>query len=292
MKIRHLITYLLLLVASGASGQLLYKVEGNGLTAPSYIFGTHHLAPLWVIDSVGAREAFDAARQVVGEIDMTQDQVTLAMAMQPHMMAPADSTLSKVISAADFAAASEAFRKWAPMPGMELKMLEPMKPMVVSTMVAVGITKQAMPEFDPAQQLDTWFQTAGKAAGKEITPLETADFQAGVLYGSTPIAWQAEELVEMLRDPDRAMSMATALTEAYLAQDLEKMRALSADEDNHPEFTAALLYRRNADWLTKLPAIMQRMPAFIAVGALHLAGDQGIIAGLREMGYTVTPVSK
>ena len=52
----------------------------------------------------------------------------------------------------------------------------------------------------------------------------------------------------------------------------------------------ALLDKRNADWLTKLPAIFKEGPTFVAVGALHLAGDKGIVEGLRKLGYNVSPV--
>ena len=137
--------------------------EGNGLKFPSYVFGTHHVAPLAVAEQFGAIEPFSAASQVDGEIDMTQDQMALAMALQPHMMAPADSTLSKVISPEDMEAISAEFKKWAPMPGMELSMLEGMKPMVVSSMAAVGMCAESMPDFDPQAQLDTWLQTTGTA---------------------------------------------------------------------------------------------------------------------------------
>ena len=39
-------------VAFSANAQLLWKVSGNGLTQPSYIIGTHHLAPFSIMDSV------------------------------------------------------------------------------------------------------------------------------------------------------------------------------------------------------------------------------------------------
>ncbi len=283
--------FLLLCAAFSASAQLLYKVEGNGLTTPSYLFGTHHLAPLSTIDKVGARPAFEQAEQVVGEIDMTQDQMTLAMAMQPHMMAPADSTLSKVISPEDYAVISEEFKKWAPMPGIELSSLDMLKPMAVTTMVAVSMFAQQMPDYNPAEQLDTWFQQQGKEQGKTIVPLETAEYQASVLFDTTPIAIQAEGLISQLKDPEETCEGVKKVNEAYAAQDLSQMLALSMDEDEHPEFMIALLDRRNADWLTKLPAIMQKAPSFIAVGAMHLAGPKGLVEGLRSLGYTVTPIN-
>lgn len=277
-------------IAVPASAQVLYKVEGNGLESPSYIFGTHHLAPISVIDQFGAKAPYERVSQVVGEIDMTQDQMVLMQAMQPHMMAPADSTLSKVIAPEDFTVISEEFKKWAPMQGMELSMLDMMKPMAVTTMIAATMAQQAMPGFNPAEQLDSWFQLQGKNEGKKIIPLETVEQQATVLFDSTPISYQAEALVELLKDPSKALENTKALTEAYNNQDLDKMLKLSEDEDEHPEFMIALLDKRNADWLTKLPAIFKEGPTFVAVGALHLAGDKGIVEGLRKLGYKVTPV--
>lgn len=277
-------------IAVPASAQVLYKVEGNGLESPSYVFGTHHLAPISVIDQFGAKAPYESVSQVVGEIDMTQDQMALVQAMQPHMMAPADSTLSKVIAPEDFTVISEEFKKWAPMQGMELSMLDMMKPMAVTTMIAATMAQQAMPGFNPTEQLDSWFQLQGKNEGKKIIPLETVEQQATVLFDSTPISYQAEALVELLKDPSKALENTKALTEAYNNQDLDKMLKLSEDEDEHPEFMIALLDKRNADWLTKLPAIFKEGPTFVAVGALHLAGDKGIVEGLRKLGYNVSPV--
>ena len=291
-KLRQILVSLLVTVtAVSASSQVLYKVEGNGLTSPSYIFGTHHLAPLSMIETFGASEPFNQSKQVIGEIDMTQDQMAMSMAMQPHMMAPQDSTLSKLISPEDFAVINEEFKKWSPMPGVDLRMFDAMKPMVATAMVAVGMSAQAMPGYNPAEQLDTYFQIQGKADGKAIVPLETVEEQAIILYDTTPIAHQAEALVEMLKNPGEAIQSVKDLTEAYNAADLAKMLELSEKEDEHPEFMLALLDRRNANWLTKLPDLMKQAPSFVAVGALHLAGKQGIIEGLRNLGFTVTPVN-
>lgn len=289
---KTLLASLLLAFAGSASAQVLYKVEGNGLTAPSYLFGTHHLAPLSKIEEFGADQPFKDASMVVGEIDMTADQMQLAAAMQPHMMAPADSTLSKIISPEDYTVISKEFENWAPMPGMTLQALDMLKPMAITSMVTVSMVSKDMPGFNPSEQLDSWFQKQGKETGKKIMPLETVEFQASLLFDSTPIAYQADALVELLKDPAKAMEQTKTLNKAYNEQDLNAMLSLSEAEDEHPEFMIALLDRRNADWLTKLPDIMKQGSAFIAVGALHLAGDKGLVEGLRKLGYTVSPLSK
>ena len=275
-----------------ASAQIFYQIEGNGLENPSYLFGTHHLAPLNVVEENNVMDYFDRCEQVIGEIDLTQDQMSLAMKMQPYMMAPQDSTLSMLISAEDYAFISDEFKKWAPYPGMELSMLEGMRPMVVSTMVSVKMISDDLQGFDLSQQLDTYFQNSAKEKGKDIVALETPEFQAEMLYGSTPIIYQAEMLVELLKNPEKSIESVKKLNTAYANQDLDTMFAMSEENDEHPEFMEALLDRRNADWLIKLPDLINNKTSFIAVGALHLAGDKGLIEGLRRLGYTVTPVIK
>lgn len=291
MKNVKIVLYvLLLLVAAKARAQVLYKIEGNGLEVPSYIFGTNHVAPLSVIDDFGAAEVFDLCTRVVGEIDMTQGQMEIAAAMQPYMIAPPDSALSKVLSAQEYAMASEQFKKNAPMPGMELKMLESFKPMVVQNIVSVSILTKLMPGFNPEQQLDKYFQVKGKEQGKSIIALETVEQQSRMLFGFMPIALQAESLVEFLSDTSKACDDARELAAAYMAGDLERMEALSHHEETHPEFMDMIVDRRNEAWLAEIPAIISEAPTFIAVGALHLAGEKGVLEGLRRLGYTVTPL--
>ncbi len=56
-------------VAFSANAQLLWKVSGNGLTQPSYIIGTHHLAPFSIMDSIaGLQKAMNETQQVYGEL--------------------------------------------------------------------------------------------------------------------------------------------------------------------------------------------------------------------------------
>ena len=281
---------LTLSAATFCNSQILYKVEGNGAISPSYIFGSHHLSPISIVEESGVMEFFDQTQQVVGEIDLTIDPMTLSMTLQPHMMAPADSTLSVMLAGEDMEMLNSQFQKWAPMPGMQLQMLEPLKPFAVSTMMAVALSSEAMPGFDPNQQLDTYFFKKGQESGKKITALETPEYQGTVLFDMTPLAVQAEALVEMLKKPEESVEAAKRLAEAYQKRDLNAMIELSKEDDQHPEFMELILYKRNADWMTKLPDIIKNTPSFVVVGALHLAGPQGIIEGLKSEGFTITPI--
>ena len=58
------------MLALAGQAQLLWKVSGNGLGRPSYIFGTHHMAPSSMIDQIaGMDEAIEGCDIVVGEIE-------------------------------------------------------------------------------------------------------------------------------------------------------------------------------------------------------------------------------
>lgn len=277
----------------GANAQLLYKISGNGLKQSSYLFGTHHLAPISMLDKVkGLRQAMAATERAVGEIDMTQDQTTMAAQMQAYMLAPADSTLSKVIPPEDFKRIDPVFQKFAPMPGITLSMLEPMKPATVSTMVAVMMVLPSVPDYNPEKQLDKTIQMKMQQDGKTIEALETIEKQCDALFNTTPIRLQAKALIELLSDPDKAGEEAKKMTDAYMKGDLAAMAQIDS-EDNDPEDKAWLdhiLFKRNADWLSKLPSLLAEKSNLIAVGALHLTGDKGLVKGLRDLGYIVEPV--
>lgn len=64
-------------VALSANAQLLWKVSGNGLSSPSYIMGTHHLAPLSIKDGItGLQKAMDETQQVYGELKNVGDTIS------------------------------------------------------------------------------------------------------------------------------------------------------------------------------------------------------------------------
>lgn len=290
MKRILLITVLFICSMTVVHAQIFYKVEEKGVTSPSYIFGSHHLSPIDIVEKSGAKEYFDSTEQVVGEIDLTMDPIKISLALQSHMMAPADSTLSILLKDEDMASLNAQFEKWSPMHGLTLEMLDPLKPMAVSTMIAVGISADVMPGYDPSMQLDRYFFEEGKKDGKNIIALESPDYQGEVLFDMTPLEIQAELLIDMLKNPEKTVESAKKLTKAYQEKDMNGMLELSKENDEHPEFMENILYKRNKEWMNKLPGILRDKPSFIVVGALHLAGPEGIIEGLREQGFEITPI--
>ena len=69
------------------------------------------------------------------------------------------------------------------------------------------------------------------------------------------------------------------------------MQSMMADEASGiGGYEDLLLVRRNRNWIPVMGEMMMAKPTFFAVGAGHLGGDEGVVALLREAGYTVKPL--
>ena len=277
-----------ILLPALAWSQIFFKVEREGLESPSYLFGTHHLAPLSVLDSIPeVVDALSDSSAVVGEIDMQKSQEN-PMALLPYMSAPADSTLTKLFTPERFRTLNEEFHKWTG--GLDLSMFDSMKPIVANMTVALGMVIEDIPGYVPGEQLDTYVQTYARQAGKKVIALETVEQQGEYVFNGVPIAEQAKALAETLDNPAKAKEDAIRLNKCYFNQDVESLYRESLKENEDPILFENLLYRRNANWLEQLPEIFRAQPSFVAVGALHLAGEKGLVEGLRRLGFTVTPI--
>lgn len=287
---RKTILFLAFLITTTFSinAQLLWKISGNNSKRDSYLFGTHHVAPTWLIDSVPSmRSAIELADVVIGEMDMMQAQEDIALKLAPMMMAPSDSTLNKVMTAQQLDSLDNVLRKYTG-GQFSVDMVIPLKPAAVTLQIAAMQNMVAFPEFDGTDQLDTKIQQVAVEMGKPIRGFETAEQQISMLM-SEPISIQAEALIKAVREDSDAIEKAKLLAQAYLNQDIDTI-AKFISEEMDSEGTEKLLTDRNKDWLKQLSEILPKEKAFVAVGVGHLVGKEGLIQQLKKLGYTVQPV--
>jgi uncharacterized protein len=110
------------------------------------------------------------------------------------------------------------------------------------------------------------------------------------IFDTLPEPLQRALLAATLRDAPKLDARTKELQQAWLKGDLDFI-ARSVDQDfaGQPELRAALLTKRNEDWLKHLEALLDAGGRpFIAVGAAHLAGKDGLPAMLEAKGYKVT----
>ena len=291
---KRFITLLLVVAATlGAQAQLLWKVSGNGLDKPSYLFGTYHLAALSIKDSIAALpQVQQDVQQVYGELvmaDMMKPETL--MQMQQQMMLPADTTLKSLFSPEEFKVVSQAVTEYLK---VDIALLDRMKPAALFQQLTVLFYLKHTPGYNPQEQLDASFQQDATKAGKKVGGLETVQSQMDILFNK-PLRRQAEDLYCFVSDPAKAERQAKELIAAYAAQDLDKMLQLMEEKegtscDPTPEEMAQLLYDRNQAWAKQMPALMQAAPTLFVVGAGHLPGERGVLSLLKEKGYTVEPM--
>lgn len=282
-----------LIIALSGNAQILYKVSGNGAKGDSYVMGTHHLAPISILDSLESfNSAINSVDAVYGEIEHSEmNSPATQQKMMMAAMAPADSTLSKIFTKEQFDSIDNVIKKYSGGQA-SLAMLEPMIPALVSQQLALLINMQIIPGFNPMQPLDTYVQTLGAQAGKEVNGFETVEFQINVLFGD-PISKQAEDLLESIRKEGKMKDFSFELYNAYMIQDIEKVRHLMVDPDMglKAEDEAKMLTNRNVNWVNQLKTILPQKSVFVCVGAGHLPGENGVLNLLRQAGYTITPVN-
>ena len=264
---------------------LLWKVEGNGLEKPSWIFGTIHM--LCKDDAVLS----DNMRQVIRDCDvvymeMDLDNIFEMMGAFSKLKMTGDTTLRDLLSEKDYSKVKAYFEEKSTL--LPFSVLETYKPMMASSLLSEG----DLP-CEGATSMEQIIMGAAKQQGKKIKGLETMAQQAGFL-DSIPYKYQAAELVKYIDSAgtdNGQNTMMNQLFDAYRNQDLKKLEDLMLDSDaGMSSFSDILLYRRNANWVIKLKTLMTDKSLLVAVGAGHLPGEKGVISLLRKAGYTVTPV--
>jgi uncharacterized protein YbaP (TraB family) len=133
----------------------------------------------------------------------------------------------------------------------------------------------------------------GIAAEKEIPliGLETIEEQLG-FFDQVPVESMADMIMESIKDHDKEVENTAKLMELYSKEKVDKLiPLLQKQSPEFMEFSDVFLYDRNRAWVPKLEKEMTDKSCFVAVGAGHLFGENGLIDLFEKKGYTLTPIS-
>ncbi|RTZ72222.1 MAG: hypothetical protein DSZ02_09915 [Gammaproteobacteria bacterium] len=278
-----LVTLVLLVMVAplmAAQKGLLYEVSRPG-EATHYLFGTMHSDDSRVLAVLeGLKQPLASVDQVVLEIlpdAMAMVEVSVAMLLPPEQ------SLSKLIGKELFERAA----KVAAEKGLPRIAVERMRPWALAiTLGTPELTGEAM---------DQAIYRRALSAGKQLLALETPAEQMA-LFDSLPDDLQVRLLKEVLEQRKHLAEQLEALTQAYLDRDLEKLQELSLDYEVAGDellaewFRKKLILDRNRTMYRRLLPILDRGATLVAVGALHLAGKEGLVTLLRRAGYRVEPL--
>jgi uncharacterized protein YbaP (TraB family) len=260
---------------------LLYEISGNGLPQPSYIYGTIHIiCKDDFVMNEATKQKFSETQQIYLELDM--DDPKMMPEMMKSMYMTDGSTLKTLMSEFDYQKVSQFFKDSLK---TNIGMMDKMKPFVLSSMTIPKLIAC------PSQSYEETFVKMAKNENKEVLGLETVQEQFGAM-DKMGMKKQADlMLVKMIENWNDGKQELKQLITDYKNQDVEALYADMADSKTmDAEFEGSLLENRNKNWISKIKTITKEKPTFFAVGAGHLGGKKGVIALLRNEGFTVKAV--
>ena len=253
---------------------LLWEVSGNGLSKPSYLYGTIHMicAGDYVL-SEKTKKAFEASDKLVLEINLADPNEMSDM----QKMAMGDEPLTKKLNPEQLAKLDAILKKITGVNIQQVDSFSLMSIMSLISMKAFGCTDLKFYEID--------FIERAKKRNEEIVGLETVKSQFKTLED----AYSDSELIEMLEESDA--EEAKQLVTDYKQENLEGLyKNITAENVMNAKAKKYMLDERNITWGNALPDMMKKESLFVAVGSAHLAGELGVINLLRKAGYKVKPI--
>jgi uncharacterized protein YbaP (TraB family) len=282
MKKITLILFLWLCTTITLSAQdnaLLWKIEHETLSHPSYLYGTIHLiCSEDMAEHPAVDWALESVEKVVFELDFSDLQLQQKMMQAQvnsgdHIKNYLDEDHAEVLD--------EYFKQHI---GAGLSQIGNLKPFALTAMAMQSMIQcsEQLYSFEGALLMKA------RELSLSVAGLETPEFQFG-LFDSIPVEDQIDELVKGIMEPDSVINMFESMVHQYREKNIESLYN-TFTESPTGAYQKEILDDRNMAWIPKIEEMMENDPIFIAVGAMHLAGKNGVIELLRKQGYSVTPI--
>lgn len=264
---------------------LLWEISGNNLEKASYLFGTIHLACEGDVElRPEIQAAFDASENLI--LEMAMDDPALMTKMMQASISTDGKTISEKLGK-DLAVK------------VDLLLLEKMGTGLNS------FDQLNLPTFSAQMSLlsldcpmalgyDMMLTLEAQRLKKEIVGLESIEKQIEILFAQSDE--EAIQTIQYIVDNlDEFILETQQLMELYKQQNIQEMYNFTKRAFDDPKYPSGniekFLDERNQNWIPIIEKNIQSKPSFIAVGAAHLAGEQGVIQLLRNQGFTVTALT-
>ncbi len=266
---------------------LLWRVERAG-QAPSHVFGTMHTADRQVVALPQAvRDTLDGAGSLVLEIVMTE-QVRGELAQA--MVLPEGKALGAIVGPERFERVLHAGTRYG-LPRAQLRILKPWALTMFFSLPPSEFQRQAA----GGVPLDQVLQDSARNRGTALHGIETPAEQMAIV-AELPEPTQLALLDAAIDTNPRIEPLFDAMKTAYLNRDLSALHRLAdemsegTDQDLQKLFLERMVDSRNERMVKRIASHLAEGNAFVAVGALHLSGERGILNLLKKQGYQVSRV--
>ena len=249
-----------------------------------FIGGTIHLLAESDYPLPAAFEkAYDESATVVLETDMQKLNSPEFQAIMMRELSYSDGrNLKQELNQETYTAVEQFFR----LRGIPMARIIGFKPGMVSiTMTVVELQRLGLVGIG----VDAYYSTQSVNDRKSLGQLESVEAQ--IAFIANMGAGRVDEmLIYTLADIDRLPELMNSMKHAWRQGDLTQLKSIGITpfENEFPNMYKALIADRNDTWLPKIEAMLKTSEVeFVLVGALHLAGDDGLLSQLATRGYKV-----
>ncbi|MGF9565713.1 TraB/GumN family protein [Neorhizobium sp. JUb45] len=276
---------------------IFWKIEKDGVPT-SYLLGTMHVTdPRVLAMPAGAAEAAKDAKTIAIESDEILDEkkAMAGLMTKPDLLMFMDGKTIKTLLPEEQVAKLEAALKERNIP---LAAVQSFKPWMISGMIALPACELAR-KANAAPFLDKKIALDAIAAGKPVKGLESMEEQLSAM-AALPLDLHLKSLAETLDLGSRMNDVTETMTALYVAGDIgltvPMLRALTPEDDKeadagYAEFEKMIVTKRNHVMADRSAALFKEGGLFMAVGALHLPGEEGVIELLRKQGFKVSAIN-
>ncbi len=253
---------------------LLWKITGNGLTKPSYLFGTMHVKDKRVFHF---SDSVMLSLQSCDRFALEVHPDTLMSVMFASLQKTDTSrSVEKLLDSTQYKLLAKKFEKKHGYP------MGKIDPMILESLMEPDEEK---PD-DKISFIDAYLFGIARTLNKDVFGLEDAGSQYSKYFGSNDE--MKEKLLELLDDNVEAYtdSATEEMIRIYSTGDLDSIYKYTLDNRMQDTVIAA----RNRVMAGSMVKDMAGTSLFAAVGAAHLPGPDGVISLLRKAGYQVTKV--
>ncbi len=274
------------------SRAIFWKLEKDG-EKPSWLYGTMHMAdPDISTIPADAKEAILASETLIIESVEALDQQAMMKAMSSlaHLTLLKTGTLRDLVEDdLEDELAVEVEKR-----GIPMQLADRMQPWLIATTVALPVCEMQRKQ-NGEKVLDNALAEFAVEHGKDLRGLETVSEQLTAM-ASLPVDYHVSALEETLASGSLALDMIETMKGLYKRGEMgyvfPLMKAVmpkAGSSTGTAKFQEALIDKRNQTMLDRSLPMIEEGPVFIAVGALHLPGEAGLVKLFRDAGYTVTP---
>lgn len=251
-----------------------------------YLFGTiHFMRPdtNWRTDEVAA--ALAASQSLVLEVADPEDQAAVVPLIQQYGRSP-ERPLSTLLSPDEF----KRFDSAASALGASGAQMDTLRPWLAGVMLSAAIPARG--GFDAASGVDVLLRADAKRAGLPLKGLETPEDQIRMLSGF-PEDGQLAFLRNTLDTFDQAPTELAQLADAWGRGDVDRIADVTLDpmRTRSSAVYQTVIVERNRRWAGQIAQMLDGSgTTFVAVGALHLAGDHSVQDFLRQGGFAAVRI--